>query len=422
MNINAFLIIMAAIPMITNCAAEPQSPPWQELPEIPVKKTGKYLKSDKDFLNFALFSHHIFKSLGKPFSKRKATSLLRYWKQQPRPFFTREHAAVLEPVRAVAFSSDSGLLAYGTYVGIKILEIENNSTVFDKFLAETVRYGQLTFSKPDPSHLELTYCEGNHINRMAVKKIANSEKYARPIVDQFNIPGFVGIKIVVLSSDGKQKAVGGPGTHVRMWDAHGQSQERYIAAINPDGLEITALCFSHDCNQIAIGDNEGKVTLWDLATNKTRILPSCGQDGWARIRISSVDFSPDDNQLVASLEVQHRRQGGIIVWNLKTNSFYNKDDTGAVACAVFSPDGKAIAYTCPDQGIVLINAESGDFINTIRCASPVLVKFSPTGKRIATGLWNGTLTLWRAGGCTELPQALDALIQHEDNSDNEKIS
>lgn len=390
-----FLILIVSISSTIHSAAEQttQSSPWNELPCPAIESIGRGLEDDHDLLNFALVSRRIHSlSLGN-LTERKATALLRYWKNQPQCIFNQQNeiASISRPVKP-AFSREGHLLAYGTASGFKMMDIKKKETVAYEFLGDSC-CDQLAFAKPDPTHLQLIDYALNHVVcRWAVNK-GNPAHYSLTKIDDVRIVDSIGITAVAFSPDGTQTAFGGPHNRIRTRDRSGHTREKEIEQIYHNKFKVTALCFSNDQNQIAIGDNEGKVTVWNLINNDTKIMPAC-EANWAKAVISSVDISPDGKRVAASLKAQHARRGGIIEWDLAARKvLYSKDDTGAVACAVFSPDGKIIAYTTPNRGVVLIDAESGVEINTIPCKSPTIVKFSPSGKRIAVVLWYGSLSL-----------------------------
>lgn len=348
--------------------------------------------------------------LRKQLPEQKAASLLKYWKDPAQCVYEREYASVQgAPVKILDFSPDGKFLAYGTIAGEEIVDLRTGKNIWDN-LGDILPCQQLAFSKQADTHLQLVDCALNHVRRSNIARIDDPEHVSLTQVDNFQIP-FVYKAVVALSRDGKQKAVGGRSNQVQVWDECGNHKETRIPSESDHLNTITALAFSPDGNELAMGDSEAKVTLWNLTTGETTITP-IRKANWTKTTfVSSLDFSPDGTRLVASFDSTYRQQGAIILWDRYTNQTYGENDTGAVPCAVFSPDGKIIAFALLDEGIVLMDVESHEIINTITSGrsiehiEPESLKFSPDGKCIAAGLWSNhnTLAVWAIGAAPIRP-------------------
>jgi len=185
---------------------------------------------------------------------------------------------------------------------------------------------------------------------------------------------------------------------LRVWDEHNVLvTEKYIYSHPPADIYIKPLCFSFDKNLLAIADNKQKVYLWNIKTDKMITLSAEQIQAGAFFTFMSGDFSPDNKLLAASF--YSRDGGGIIIWNVETDSIYCKDGIGPVTQITFSPDGKIIAYSTRDT-IFLMDVDSRKIINTIdstQCDLPECIKFSSSGKRIAAGApYSDILSLWGA--------------------------
>lgn len=190
------------------------------------------------------------------------------------------------------------------------------------------------------------------------------------------------------SPDGRILAVSGvnetnPETAVvQLWDP--------VLGVPLDTLEGTslayAMAFSPSGHMLAVGDDNGTVTLWDTETLERSWPPVRGHDG----PIDLVVFSADDRTLVtADADVVHR-------W-----------DTATGEPAGSPVSGEAKAMFCRSDGSILAAVRSGhvlrlwDLTTDSSIGKPLVEKgsetlravFSADGTLLATTVWNETL-LW----------------------------
>lgn len=119
-------------------------------------------------------------------------------------------------------------------------------------------------------------------------------------------------KSLAVSPDGKFLAAGRQDGEVLLIDLKSANYDQTIVffkkkdaqKINP----INALHFSHSGNLLAIGDEQGSVTIWDLV-NKTKSGPTLAGFGSS---VTDVEFSPDDNVIAAS-----SRDKTVRMWDLE---------------------------------------------------------------------------------------------------------
>ena len=94
--------------------------------------------------------------------------------------------------------------------------------------------------------------------------------------------------------------------------------------------------------------------------------------------VFSIEFAPDGKQLVSA----SYSDSTIKVWSLKNGSELHSQDTEAATSAVFSPDGKSIAYA-DKSGVKLWDPETGTLKVLLKGTSPVA--YSADGKTLACG-------------------------------------
>ncbi|MCY2968008.1 MAG: hypothetical protein NT069_30995, partial [Planctomycetota bacterium] len=211
------------------------------------------------------------------------------------------------------------------------------------------------------------------------------------------------------------------------------------ATENISHMETTALAFSPDGKQIAVGTNVGFVKLFD-ATSGALLrsfddLAGIEQDdgtppAWKPLkramgRVVSLAFSPDGKTLATcglSFEdfsdrfdgVQRlgRRGGGrgrLKLWDVETGTLkHDLDRHTDVFAVAFSPDGNTLAsagrWQSSDEafgnGVLIWNARSGTLIHSLFRTNANggvhAVAFSPDGKMLAMGAMR-----FSSGGATE---------------------
>ena len=169
-----------------------------------------------------------------------------------------------------------------------------------------------------------------------------------------------GISDIATSSDGNLVAVA---SRIGVWlyDAHTEDFLSLIAVQNTGMLSVVAL--SPDCTQIATGDWDGKVALWDVDS---------GKNLWCVIhekQIESIDFSQNGRRLGVRL----------------------KDGVGAVLCV---DDGTHIPLPALEEKWSRNNIKSIPLTNHPQENCGWFVTFSPNGKHLAGLNKDNSLMVW----------------------------
>jgi WD40 repeat protein len=115
--------------------------------------------------------------------------------------------------------------------------------------------------------------------------------------------------------------------------------------IEPSGIPIRDIDFSHDGRQLAIGDETGQVRLFDIESAEEKLI---GQhDG----RVTALAFNHDDSLLVSG-----DKDGMLIVWNVHDateqdvlEGIHSQDITEIV----FSHDGQNMATSSWDNQVIV---------------------------------------------------------------------
>jgi WD40 repeat protein/serine/threonine protein kinase len=205
----------------------------------------------------------------------------------------------------------------------------------------------------------------------------------------------------------------------------------HSAAFRPGGTLREALTFSRDGKRIAAGSPElGTVGVWDTATGREAgVLPRQGS------YVQDMAFGPDDHLLVFTVDGMLRswelsRDNGTILsriprqstgfllspdgrllvgvqgkqvqlWDV-TNGRKRADLPGewltGNSMAVFSSDGRHLAYSTEDHAVHLWDVPAGAEARVLRGHSAYVraLAFSPDGKRLASGACypDNSVRLW----------------------------
>jgi WD40 repeat protein len=142
-----------------------------------------------------------------------------------------------------------------------------------------------------------------------------------------------GVTSVVFSRNGKRIALGMQDGQVSIWDfVTGRRLSRFHAHTN----EVNALCFSHDDDGLflASGGNDHRVVLYDVRHGGTSPLDG-HKDG-----VSGLAFARDDKTLVSTSS-----DGTIRFWSVANHqvALSLTHEGGPVTSVAFSPDGNFMA-------------------------------------------------------------------------------
>ncbi len=152
---------------------------------------------------------------------------------------------------------------------------------------------------------------------------------------------------------------------------------------------ISAVAFSPDSQQLATGDGNGSVCVWDAGTGEQLSLYQ-GHIGW----VWSVRFSPDGG-LLASAGADRC----IRIWDVATGKCLKvlQEHSNWVLCVAFSPDGSKLATSSLDQNVLLWSTETWKCLQIFQGHAGGIwsVAFSPDGQTLATGGFDATIRLWQ---------------------------
>jgi len=161
----------------------------------------------------------------------------------------------------------------------------------------------------------------------------------------------------------------------------------------PEGIIPNSIAFSPDGKSIAIGDSDGKVSLFSVENLKNFIpigKPFLHDEGSL---ITDVSYSPDGETLVSL-----SNSGNLTFWNVITGQpTENQLKVHLTSSSVnFSPDGRLIASGNTDGTINLWDAETmQSVVETLKGNAGIVnhIAFSPDSKTLAS-LSENTIIFW----------------------------
>jgi WD40 repeat protein/DNA-binding SARP family transcriptional activator len=200
-----------------------------------------------------------------------------------------------------------------------------------------------------------------------------------------------------ISPDGATLALGGEDGRVRLLDlASGRVRaltERHDAAVRSEA-------FSPDGRTLATGDGQGNVIVWDVREGRA-IETLEGH----RAAVNSQAFSPDGRALYTGSGDESVR-----IWDVagyrrlarpfRTNTVSERGEKASSPAFALSPDGDTLAAARPDGRVDLIDAETlrrtGGF-EAFANRSALAIEYSPDGSLLAVAGGGGGVGLWDAG-------------------------
>jgi WD40 repeat protein/serine/threonine protein kinase len=192
---------------------------------------------------------------------------------------------------------------------------------------------------------------------------------------------------VAFSPDGRRLASGRLTGEVKVWDAQ-TGQE--LLTLKGHSYPVCSVAFSPDGKRLASGSwsrpaidkpDDDEVKVWDAQTGQEllSLKQAVGQKPLDyRIGWGAVAFSPDGKRLASSSPDQMVR-----VWDAQTGRELLSIKGGG-ASVTFSPDGKRLATAFGGLEVKVWDAQTGQELRVLKIQA-VSVAFSPDGKRLAGG-------------------------------------
>jgi serine/threonine protein kinase/WD40 repeat protein len=164
---------------------------------------------------------------------------------------------------------------------------------------------------------------------------------------------------------------------------------RRLTTLNTESSPAAQALFSPDGQNIAIAEDSGRITLWDLTEHRQIgvLVRSPSSD-----EIRALRFSPNGQWLVSPGGPEPTQ-----IWSVTDRVLVAElHDAQMALRAAFSPDNRMLAMAGGDASIRLWDTSSWRKTRTLRGhTDPVTaMEFSPDGQWLASGARNGEVKLW----------------------------
>jgi len=183
-----------------------------------------------------------------------------------------------------------------------------------------------------------------------------------------------------------------------------------VRAMNVQSGFTTCIAYSPDGSQIAIGNSEGTLIVWDTESGRELFTQAAHTNG-----INSLAFSPDGRYLATSSPEDKTK-----VWDLTPEGSREwRTITGfLIPNIAFSPDGKLFAVnSSPDKRTTVMDTVSGDVL--LQLTHPHeswYVVFSPDGRLLGIPDFGGSAGIWELNHTEDGLQATALFtVTHSDN-------
>ncbi|MEH2381690.1 MAG: NB-ARC domain-containing protein [Nostoc sp.] len=158
------------------------------------------------------------------------------------------------------------------------------------------------------------------------------------------------------------------------------------------GIVFAGVTFSLDGKLLALGDAEGGLRLWQMATGQL-LLNFTGHLGWVWL----VTFSADSRTLASCSNDQTIR-----LWDVNTGECLQilTGHTSSIWSIAFSPDGQTLASGGNEPTVRLWNVHTGECQKILSGHTDriLCVAFSADGQTLASGSADQTIRLWNVSG------------------------
>jgi WD40 repeat protein len=206
------------------------------------------------------------------------------------------------------------------------------------------------------------------------------------------------VRSAAFSPDSKVVAIGNVTTAVTLAEFDVR-QSRSLHDVTAGSAGAACLAFAPDGATLVVGQQDGSITLWDVASGRNRSTLS-GHTNF----VASLSVAPDGATLASA--------GGdrsVRIWDLPTGRerLALATATSTFVATTFSPDGRLLALADQVSPFVwLWDLTTGEKRAVLRGASGAVltVAISPDGRTLAAADFQGVVTFWDLETLTKRPK------------------
>jgi WD40 repeat protein/nucleoside phosphorylase len=330
---------------------------------------------------------------GKDLAVGETTGDVRLWDVQSGSLLY-EFKGAQGPVASIALSLDGKILAMGAEDRtIRLVDI-SSGRIIGPLRGHREKVASVAVS-PDGALL----ASGSYDSTIQIWDITSGRSVR-------TLKGHKGIVLsVAFSPDGSLLASSSGDQTLRLWDTSAVRREdasegtavvgpriwlhaefgRALLTLKARSDMATSVAVSPDGAMLAVGANDAKIRLMDIASGRMLCLIKVHTDA-----VDSVAFSPDSKTLASG-----SRDSSIRLWDIVTGSISRnfKNQSSPVLSVAFHSDGNTLATMTGEGTLKYWNISSGRSTKTVKGIDGKSIAINPNNGTVAIGSF-GWITLW----------------------------